>query len=81
MPDRPRPVRSYLLTIYEIEHGGDLDDALDTLNALPEVLEVNAISVDYESAESADIRIRTIGLDRRELREMIDRTDVIGPWA
>lgn len=76
-----RPVRTYLLTIYEIEHGGDLDHALDSLNALPEVTEVTAISVDYESAESADIRLATIGLDRKELREMIDRTDVIGPWA
>jgi hypothetical protein len=75
-----RPVRTYLLTIYEIEHDGDLDNALDSLNALPEVNEVNAISVDYDHAESADIRLATIGVDRKDLEALLDRADVIGPW-
>jgi len=75
-----RPVRTYLLTIYEIEHGGDLDHALDDLARQPEVLEVHPISVDYDSAESADIRLVTIGLDRKELEGLLDRAEVIGPW-
>lgn len=72
-----RPIRNYLLRLYEIEHGGDLDCALDALCAMPEVREVTAISVDYEGRESADIRLSTIGVDKKELRALLERAEVI----
>lgn len=77
-PEAPVDLRkTFALKVYEIEHNGDLDDALQAFASVGcEDVSAPAETVDFEDSESAIVRFRTT-MALSEVKALLAHTNVV----